>query len=138
MTRAEFIHQAIISMAGRVVGTDGTTEARDWEHVVNEAEELADTVERESAALFDSEGDTPLERIADAVEAIRNAVAGYDDDSDTNIRQTLDDIRRMMNNPDDKPTSLSALQELAKSLWDIEGHQRHLAALEEMKEEEER
>ena len=69
MTRAEFIHQAIISMAGRVVGTDGTTEARDWEHVVNEAEELADTVERESAALFDSEGDTPLERIADAVEA---------------------------------------------------------------------
>ena len=129
MTKAEFIHQAIISMAGRVIGTSGITDYDDWEHMVSEAEQLADTVERESTALFDSEGDTPLERIADAVEAIRNAVAGYDDDTDTNIRQTLDDIRRMMNNPDDKPTALSALQELAKSLWDIEGHQRHLAAL---------
>ena len=137
MTKAEFIHQAIISMAGRVIGTNGITDYDDWGHVVSEAEQLADTVERESTALFDSEGDTPLERIADAVEAIRNAVAGYDDDTDTNIRQTLDDIRRMMNNPDDKPTALSALQELAKSLWDIEGHQRHLAALEEMKDEDE-
>lgn len=45
MTRDEFIQQAAISMAGKVIGTDGTTDKGDWHHMVLEAEDLADEVE---------------------------------------------------------------------------------------------
>ena len=45
MTRDEFIQQATISMASKVIGTDGTTDDGDWRHVVLEAEYLADEVE---------------------------------------------------------------------------------------------
>ena len=41
MTRTEFIHQAVISMASKVIGTDGTTDYREWDNVLNEAETLA-------------------------------------------------------------------------------------------------
>lgn len=44
MKRTEFIHQAVISMAGKVIGTNGVTDGGEWENVVREADELADTV----------------------------------------------------------------------------------------------
>lgn len=44
MTRTEFIHQAVISMASKVIGTDGVTNNGDWENMVKEAEDLADIV----------------------------------------------------------------------------------------------
>lgn len=45
MTRAEFIQNAVISMAGKVIGTNGIAESGDWRNVLAEAEELADEVE---------------------------------------------------------------------------------------------
>lgn len=47
MTRTEFIHQAVISMASKVIGTNGVTDDREWENVVREADELADAVAAE-------------------------------------------------------------------------------------------
>ena len=47
MTKAEFIQRACISMASKVIGTDGTTDYRDWDNVLNEAETLASKVEEE-------------------------------------------------------------------------------------------
>ena len=44
MTRTEFIHQAVISMASKVVGQNGVTDSGDWENMVREADELADFV----------------------------------------------------------------------------------------------
>lgn len=44
MTKKEFIHRACISMAGKVIGTNGITDSDDWSNVVNEAEELANEV----------------------------------------------------------------------------------------------
>ena len=44
MTRTEFIHQAVISMASKVIGANGVTDAGDWENMVREAEDLADIV----------------------------------------------------------------------------------------------
>lgn len=47
MTRTEFIHQTVISMAGRVIGTNGVTDGGEWENMVREADELADIVAAE-------------------------------------------------------------------------------------------
>ena len=44
MKRADFIHQAVISMAGKVIGANGITDSGDWENLVREADELADIV----------------------------------------------------------------------------------------------
>ena len=44
MTRTEFIHQAVISMASKVIGTNGMTDAGDWGNMVKEADDLADIV----------------------------------------------------------------------------------------------
>lgn len=45
MERKEFIQSAVIAMAGKVIGANGITDDGDWEHVINEAEELADKLE---------------------------------------------------------------------------------------------
>lgn len=47
MTKAEFIHQAVISMASKVIGQNGITDSGDWENMVREAEDLADIVAAE-------------------------------------------------------------------------------------------
>ena len=47
MTRTEFIHQACISMAGKVIGTNGVTDGGEWGNMVREADELASKVEEE-------------------------------------------------------------------------------------------
>ena len=44
MTRTEFIQRAIISMASKVIGSDGTTDSGEWGNMVREADELADIV----------------------------------------------------------------------------------------------
>lgn len=44
MTRTEFIHQVVISMAGKVIGANGITDHGDWQNMVSEAGELADIV----------------------------------------------------------------------------------------------
>lgn len=53
MKKEEFILQAIISMAGNVVGTDGTTDIKDWQNVVVEAIDLAREVEEHGLAFDD-------------------------------------------------------------------------------------
>ena len=45
MKRKEFIQNAVITMAGKVIGANGITDNGDWENVINEAEELADKLE---------------------------------------------------------------------------------------------
>ena len=47
MTRTEFIHQAVISMASKVIGTNGMTDGGEWDNMVREADELASKVEEE-------------------------------------------------------------------------------------------
>ena len=54
MTRSEFIEQAAISMSAKVIGTNGIADQGDWNHVVTEAEELADAME-DSGHTFDAE-----------------------------------------------------------------------------------
>lgn len=46
MTKEEFIQRAVISMAGKVIGTNGKTDAGDWDNVLMEAEELATVMEK--------------------------------------------------------------------------------------------
>lgn len=53
MTRSEFIEQAAISMAGKVIGTNGIADQGDWDNVVTEANELADAMES-SGHTFDA------------------------------------------------------------------------------------
>lgn len=45
MTKEEFIQRAAISMAGKVIGASGTTDAGDWDNVLTEAVELAEVLE---------------------------------------------------------------------------------------------
>ena len=47
MTRTEFIQRACISMAGKVIGTNGVTDGGEWGNMVREADELASKVEEE-------------------------------------------------------------------------------------------
>ena len=54
MTRSEFIEQAAISMAGKVIGTNGIADQGDWDHVVAEANDLADAME-DNGHTFDAE-----------------------------------------------------------------------------------
>jgi len=54
MTRSEFLEQAAISMSAKVIGTNGIADQGDWNHVVTEAEELADAME-DSGHTFDAE-----------------------------------------------------------------------------------
>lgn len=45
MKRNDFILRAIISMAGKVIGTNGIVEPGEWRNLVDEAIDLADQVE---------------------------------------------------------------------------------------------
>lgn len=45
MTKELFIQKAVISMAGKVIGTDGTTNNHDWENMIEEAERLANLMQ---------------------------------------------------------------------------------------------
>ena len=45
MKRNDFILSAIISMAGKVIGTNGIVEPGEWRNLVDEAINLADQVE---------------------------------------------------------------------------------------------
>ena len=47
MTRTEFIQRACISMAGKVIETNGVTDGGEWGNMVREADELADIVAAE-------------------------------------------------------------------------------------------
>lgn len=80
--------------------------AIDDEIIFIDAEALANEAEKRLDKPFENEGETPLEIISDS----------------------LDDIRSYLNNPHDTDTELSAPQEIAKSIWDIEGHLRNIAA----------
>jgi len=42
MTKKEFLQRAVIAMAGKVIGSNGTTNYKDWLHMIHEAEELTD------------------------------------------------------------------------------------------------
>lgn len=54
MKKEEFIQQAVISMASKVIGQNGITDSGDWENMVDEAEDLANIVE-EHGYGFDEE-----------------------------------------------------------------------------------
>ena len=47
MTKKQFIQQAVIAMAAKVIGTNGITDNSDWCNMVQEAENLADIMEKE-------------------------------------------------------------------------------------------
>ena len=129
MTEKEFIQRSAIAMAGNPNFADGDGNLM-VEGIVMEADRLAS--ELDSLYLnkaFDDDGYTCEELICDNITAIRNAIAGSEDDGAVNLRDTLEEIRKYMNNPDDKARDLSALQEIAKNLWDIEGHQQKLEDL---------
>ena len=127
MTEKEFIQKTAIAMAGnpKFVDGDGNLMVKD---IVTEAERLASNLDRLYLNnAFDDDGYSCAELICDNISAIRNAIAGFEDDGAINLRDTLEEIRKYMNNPDDKARDLSTLQEIAKSIWDIEGHLRVIA-----------
>ena len=47
MTKKRFIQQAVISMAGKVIGTNGVAHNSDWINMIQEAENLADMMEKD-------------------------------------------------------------------------------------------
>ena len=126
MTKSEFVQRVAIALAGNpVFASQGRL---DVIAICDEADRLADTFEeRSNYGLFENEDETDLRCISNDLSAIRNAIGGYDDDGYNNIKETLDCIRKYLNNPDDTQNGISALQEIAKSVWDIEGHLKNLA-----------
>ena len=104
MTKSEFVQRVAIALAGNPKFVDHVNFS--YASIVDKADALADMMEERSRnAEFDNEGETPLDSIS----------------------ESLDYIRKYLNNPNDKEMDLSALQEIAKSIWDIEGHLRNLA-----------
>ena len=76
MTKSEFIQKAAISMAGKVIGTNGIADSGDWNHVVTEAESLAEELE-EQCYGFDEEGYDIVSRlsyIGDGIQDIAKAL----------------------------------------------------------------
>ena len=125
MTKSEFVQRVAIALAGNPKFADNSRLSVIT--IVDEAERLADTFEKRSTCVeFENEDETDLRCISNDLSAIRNAIGGYDDDGDNNIKESLESIRKYLNNPDDKEMDLSAPQEIAKSIWDIEGHLRAL------------
>lgn len=47
MTQEEFIQRAVISMAGKVIGTNGIADDGDWHNVVMEAIDLAEEIKKQ-------------------------------------------------------------------------------------------
>lgn len=126
MTKSEFVQRVAIAMAGNPKFADNSRLSVIT--IVDEAERLADTFEKRSTCVeFENDDETDLRCISNDLSAIRNAIGGYDDDGYNNIKESLDCIRKYLNNPDDTPNGISALQEIAKSVWDIEGHLKNLA-----------
>lgn len=126
MTKSEFVQRVAIAMAGNPKFADNSRLSVIT--IVDEAERLADTFESRSTCVeFENDDETDLRCISNDLSAIRNAIGGYDDDGYNNIKETLDCIRKYLNNPDDTQNGISALQEIAKSVWDIEGHLKNLA-----------
>lgn len=107
MTKNEFVQRVAIALAGNPKFVDHVNFS--YASIVDKADALADMMEdRSRNAEFDNEGETPLDSIS----------------------ESLDYIRKYMNNPDDdNEMGLSAPQEIAKSVWDIEGHLRALKDL---------
>ena len=125
MTKSEFVQRVAIALAGNQKFADN--DRLDVIAICDEADRLANVFEeRSNYGLFENEDETDLRCISNDLSAIRNAIGGYDDDGDNNIKESLDCIRKYLNNPGDTPTDLSAPQEIAKNLWDIEGHLRAL------------
>lgn len=105
MTKSEFVQRVAIALAGNPKFVDHVN--FNYCDIVDKADALADTMEdRSRFAIFDNEGETPLESIS----------------------ESLADIRKYLNNPNDNDIDISAPQEIAKSIWDIEGHLRNIAA----------
>ena len=127
MTKSEFVQRVAIALAGNQKFADN--DRLDVIAICDEAERLAETFEeRSNYGLFDDEEDTNLRCISNDLSAIRNAIGGYDDDGDNNIKESLADIRKYMNNPNDKERDLSTFQEIAKNALDIEGHLSNIAS----------
>lgn len=126
MTKSEFVQRVAIALAGNPKFVDHVNFS--YASIIDKADALADMMgERSRFGSFENEDDTDLRCISNDLSAIRNAIGGYDDDGENNIKESLADIRKYLNNPNDKEIDLSAPQEIAKSIWDIEGHLRNLA-----------
>lgn len=126
MTKSEFVQRVAIALAGNPKFADNSRLSVIT--IIDEADRLADTIEsRSNYVEFENEDETNLRCISNDLSAIRNAIGGYDDDGENNIKESLADIRKYLNNPNDKELDLSAPQEIAKSIWDIEGHLKNLA-----------
>ena len=90
MTKSEFIQKAAISMASKVIGNNGIADSDDWNHVVTEAESLAEELE-EQCYGFDEEGIdivTRLSYIGDGIQDIAKALT----DGEHSIQNRLGEI----------------------------------------------
>ena len=127
MTKSEFVQRVAIALAGNPKFVD--SDRLSVISICDEADRLAETFEeRSNYGLFENDDETDLRCISNDLCAIRNAIGGYDDNGDNNIKESLDSIRKYLNNPHDNDIDISAPQEIAKSIWDIEGHLRNIAA----------
>ena len=125
MTKNEFVQRVAIALAGNPKFADD--DRLSVISICGEADRLADTFEeRSNYGLFENEDETDLHCISTDLNIICDTIGGYVDDGSNNIKESLSDISKYLNNPDNKPGDLSAPQELAKSLWDIEGHMRNI------------
>ena len=126
MTKSEFVQRVAIALAGNPKFADNSRLSVIT--IIDEADRLADTIEsRSNYVEFENEDETDLRCISNDLSAIRNAIGGYDDEGEENIKESLAYIRKYLNNPNDKEMDLSVPQEIAKSIWDIEGYLRNLA-----------
>ena len=90
MTKSEFIQKAAISMASKVIGNNGIVNSDDWNHVVTEAESLAEELEQQCYG-FDEEGTDIVTRlcyIGDGIHEIAKTMT----DGEHSIQNRLGEI----------------------------------------------
>lgn len=109
MTRSEFIHRAVISMC---TNPEMVNIIMISDKVVEWAESLADRMERDSVAEFDSEEEEPQESV--------HTLISY-------INDSLYDIKEAMGKPQ-KGEDLSTLQETVCQLVDLNKSLKQIAA----------
>ena len=95
MTKFEFIHQTIVSMAGKLVDSTGSIDGAYRNNLVTEACKLANEVERHNV-LFDNETvNDSLEKISDTLETIEGDLCGDDGCGDGAINSIATNLEKL-------------------------------------------
>ena len=95
MTKIEFIHQAIISMAGKLVDSTGSIDGAYRNNIVTEACKLANEAERHNALFDDENVNDSLEKISDLLEAIEGDLCGDDGCGDGAINSIATNLEKL-------------------------------------------